>query len=555
MADTVSDLPDDVRDAVALHADGRIEDAIAAYRAILEKRPGECACWSNLGVALRDLDRKQDGLEVLREGLLVCPEFADLNYNLGNALSDAGDLEGALARYQTVLKLAPGYLKAILACGTTLERLKQHDEAHEHYRVALRLHPDSADLYHDLGRMLWNQRNLDAAVAAFRRAIAIGPAPPYFRINLDLALSAQGRYAEGETELRRALKQAPTSADALAALGQNLTSQGRLDEGRKHLEQALSHVGDHLVARLGNARANLLAGDLLKGWEDFGWHRKRHTWQPPNVSGQMWDGEDIPDQSILLYGEQGFGDIIQFARYAPLVRARGARIVLHGPPSLVPLLSRIAGVDGISPSDQPAEQTDWICPLLDLPRIFASDLTNLPNTIPYINVTPGQRRVFPVTQQFRIGIVWAGNPAHERDRERSRTIEDFAPLIEIPGTQFVSFQVGPRAGDIVDAGFSGLVESLCPHLPDFSATADALMEVDLLITVDTAIAHLAGALGRPVWTLLTYAPDWRWMLQRDDTPWYPTMRLFRQPHPNDWAGVFRDIRIALETVISERRRD
>ena len=300
---------------------------------------------------------------------------------------------------------------------------------------------------------------------------------------------------------------------------------------------------------MARGRANFLAGRWAAAWPD----RYRQVGgldrRPKGTSGREWEGQDLTGQSILLYGEQGLGDIIQYARYAPLVAEDGARVVVACRPRLVGLLRRIRGIDKVVPDDQPPVPTDWHCSLLDVPAVWEHDVDSIPAACSYLPPRVRQAPVLPPARQFRAGIVWAGSPTQDQNRRRSCRLEDFAPLLELPGAAFVSFQVGPPAREL-RAGWRGLVHDPGDALTTLEATADALMEVDLVITVDTMLAHLAGALGRPVWTMLAFAPDWRWMLDRADTPWYPTMRLFRQPAPNDWASVFREVRRELETQLA-----
>ena len=503
-------------------------------------------------MALRKLGRKDEGLQALREGERRCPGVVDLSYNLANALTDAGDHEGALERYRAVFTHNPAHLQAAAGGGEALLRLRRFEAAVDHHRAALDRHPDNARLYHALGLSLWNLGRVEAAAAAYRRALASGPAPSVWRLNLHRALSALGSYAEDERQLREAAAQEADAPAVLAALGQTLVSQGRLDAGLEHCDAALAVAPDHLDARLGRARANFLAGRYAAAWPDFRWRRRHKEWRPPRVTGRDWQGQDLEGQSILLYGEQGLGDVIQFVRYAPLVARRGARVLLYCPPRLVPLLRRLPDVTEVTPSDRPAPRTDWICPLLDVPGGLRTDLDSIPGACPYLPSRTPPEPLLPATRQFRIGIVWAGNAANQRDRQRSCRLDDFAPVLELPGAEFVSFQVGPRAGELRSSGWRGLIGEAGDTLAPFEKTADALAEVDLVITVDTAMAHLAGALGRPVWTLLAFAPDWRWLLGRIDTPWYPTMRLFRQPAPNDWAGAFREVRRVLAARLAER---
>lgn len=543
---------DAVRHALQLHADGRLEAAADAYRAILERHPRAAACWSNLGAALHRLGRKDEALQALREGERRCPAAADLRCNLANALTEAGDHEGALARYRAVLGGDPDHLRAAVGGGETLLRLRRFEQAVDHHRAALARHPDNARLCHALGAALWNLGRVEAAAAVWRRALAVGPAPAAWRLNLHRALSALGRYAEDERQLREIPAPDAGAPAVLAALGQTLVSQGRVDAGVECFDAALAADPDHLDARLGRARANFLAGRYRAAWPDFRWRRRHKQWRPPSVTGRDWEGQDLRGQSILLYGEQGLGDVIQFVRYAPLVAQRGARVLLYCPPRLAGLLRRLPDVAEVVPTDRPAPETDWICPLLDLPGVLGTDIDSIPGACPYLPSRTPASRLLPATRQFRVGIVWAGNPANHRDRHRSCRVDDFAPLLDLAGTEFLSFQVGPRAAELRNSGWRGLIGEAGDQLAPFEATADALAEVDLVITVDTAMAHLAGALGRPVWTLLAFAPDWRWLLGRIDTPWYPTMRLFRQPAPNDWAGAFRAVRRVLAARLAER---
>ena len=538
-----------VRRAIQLHADGQLAAAIDAYRTILGRHPDACACWSNLGMALRELGRKDEGLEVLRQGVRVCPDVPEINYNLGNALVDAGDHDGAWKHYRTAFTCDPGHLKAACGAGAMLLRLERFEEAVDHYGAALRRHADDAVLHAGLGWALWHQRR-PVAASVLRRAVALDPASSDFRWRLHVVLRWLGCYEEDEQQLRDGLAGDADSPALLAALAQSLVGQGRLDEALACCRTALAVDPGHENARLARGHANFLAGRYRAAWPDRYRLVKGIDRRPRGASGHQWAGQDLAGQSILLYGEQGLGDAIQYARYAPLVAERGARVVVACPPRLVGLLRRLAGLDSVVPANRSPPATDWHCSLLDVPAAWGHDVDSIPATCPYL---PPVRREPPVlwpARRFRVGIVWAGNPKQKRDRTRSCRLEDFAPLLDLPGAEFVSFQVGPRAREL-RSGWRGLVHDPGDALTDLEATADALLEVDLVITVDTMLAHLAGALGRPVWTLLAFAPDMRWMLDRADTPWYPTMRLFRQPAPNEWAGAFQEVRRELAARLAQ----
>ncbi len=503
-------------------------------------------------MALRTLGRKEEGLAVLRQGVRVCPRSTELNYNLGNALKEAGDHEGALKHYGAAGTLDPDDLEAARACGGMLMRLGRFDEAVEHYAVALGRHLDDSGLYAGLGLALWKLRR-PAAAPALRRAVALNPASSDLRRHLHGALRWLGNDKEDEEQLRAGLARDADSASLLAALGDSLIAQHRLDEGLACCRAALDVDPDHHDARLVRGRANFLAGRYAIAWPDRYRPALGIDRRPKGTSGSQWKGQDLAGQSILLYGEQGLGDVIQYARYAPSVAEGGARVVVACKPRLVGLLRRIRAIDRVVPDDQPPPPTDWHCSLLDVPAVWEHDVDAIPGGVPYLPPRVPETPVLPSTHQFRVGLVWAGNPAQKQNRRRSCRLRDFAPLLELPGAEFVSFQVGPPARELL-AGWRGLVHDPGDALTTLEATADALMEVDLVITVDTMLAHLAGALGRPVWTLLAFAPDMRWMLDRTDTPWYPTMRLFRQPHPNDWASVFREVRRQLEAQLARAGR-
>ena len=539
--------------AVQLHTGGQLEAAVDGYRAILKGYPNAPGCWSNLGAALYKLGRKDETVDVLRQGTRVCPESIELHYELGNALGETGDHEGALERHRAVLARDPKHEGAAESCGRALYRLARFERGVDHCRMALRIHVDNASLYELLGLTVAKLGQHEAAASALGRAVALAPAISRFRTGLYwYGLVKLGRYAEGERVLRGAHAQDAKSPDVLTALANALIGQGRLEEGVECCDAVLATDPDHLIARRTRAQANFLAGRYAAAWPDYSWPLLRHKLSGvPRLTGRTWKGEDISRQSIFLFGEQGLGDVIQFARYAPLLAQRGAEVFLCCPPRLTRLLERLPGVARVIPKDRPWPRTDWVCLLMDVPTILGTDLDSIPDGCPYLPPRTPPRPLLPPTRQLRIGIVWGGNPRHKGDGRRSCRLDDFAPLVELPGTEFVSLQVGPRAEELRTSGWRGLVHDASGKVGSIEATADALSEVDLVITVDTMMAHLTGALGRPVWTLLAFAPDWRWMLGRADTPWYPTMRLFRQPAPNDWASVFREVRRALLARVSQ----
>ncbi|MDP6427202.1 MAG: tetratricopeptide repeat-containing glycosyltransferase family protein [Rhodospirillales bacterium] len=559
LPDTADDKPDarteiseQLSDAVRLHQDGRFDEAIVAYQAVLETSPEDATALSSLGVAMRAGGRGGEALEILTRGAGLHPDNADLNYNLGNALRDAGDAEAAITRYRKVLELNPGYLGAATNLALALNGLGRNREAAEVCTKALVLHPFQAELHTNLGVAHWYLEEHRAAVACYRRSIALNADNAQTLYNLGLALETCGEHDAAAGCLKRAVGLQPKSADYLSGLGQSLISLGDIPRAMELFNHALAQDGDNLDAHLGVARANLLAGNLAAGFEEYEWHHRRKVNPVPDLPGSAWDGSDPAGKTILVYGEQGIGDTIQNARYIPMLAARGATVILRCHKSLIRLFGTLEGTQKIVDQDAPAPDFDAHVPVMDLPKLFGTSLDTIPADCPYLAPPEGTEFTIP-KQVFRIGIVGAGSREHQKNRTRSFTLDHLAPLFEIPGLIVFSLQTGDAAKDIAASELGRLVRDVGSELTDFAHTADVLQQLDLLITADTAIAHLAGALALPVWTLLPFAPDWRWLLRRDDSPWYPTMRLFRQPAPLDWDGAIKNVADALARAAAEKR--
>ena len=552
-ADPAAGAPEALADAIRLHQDGRMDEAIAAYHSILGTDPDDAATLSALGVALRALDRNGEALEVLARGAERHPDHADLAYNLGNARRDAGEADAAILCYRQALGRNPAYLGAATNLALVLNGAGRNREAAEVCTKALVLHPMQAELYTNLGVAHWYLGEHRAAAAGYRRALALKPGEAQTLYNLGLALEALGAPKEAAENLRRAVELSPKSPDYLAGLGQSLISMGDIPSAVEVFKYSLAEDPDNLDAHLGMARANLLAGHLTAGFEEYVWHRRRTINAEPDLPGPAWDGSDPAGKTILVYGEHGLGDTIQNARYIPLLAARGARVILSCHKSLMRLFGTLDGAAEIIDQDTLVPDYDAHVPIMEFPRLFETALDSIPADCPYLSPPEGTEFSSP-KHIFRAGIVWSGSARHQKDRIRSFALDDLAPLFGIPGLIVFSLQTGEAGEDIGASEFGHLLQDAGSDLTDFAHTADLLRQLDLLITADTAIAHLAGALALPVWVLLPFAPDWRWMLRRDDSPWYPTMRLFRQPAPGDWASVIASAAEALAEAAEEKRR-
>ncbi len=559
-----------------LHCLGRREQALLCFEQALAVDPGHVEALVNLGNALQDLRRPADAAACYRRALEMKPESPEALNNLGNALVTLGEAQHALSCFELALRLRPGYAEAHVNRGTALQSLRRFKEAAASCREALRHAPKMAEAHGNLGAALLKLGALDEAAACCREALRLRPRLVEPRVVLSAVVERQGRYREAEEHSRQVLRIRPGHPEALNNLGNALQQQGRIEEAIALYGEALRHdpslpdahynLGNALRerCRLTEARSCyeraieldpthakahwnlsltlLLAGDFRRGWEEFEWRWKKPDTPARDFPKPMWDGSPVEGKTVYLHAEQGMGDTLQFVRYAPLVRARGARVIAEVHPPLVGLLEGCGGIDRVVPAGSELPPFDVHLPLLSLPRVLGA--VGIPAAVPYI--APGEafrakwRGRLSGIRRFKAGLVWAGNPRHSDDRRRSLPPGALAPLAAVDGVRWYSLQFGLRAGQSPAPPEGFPLTDLGPETQDFRDLAAAIEEMDLVISVDTSAAHLAGALGLPVWVLLPYLPDWRWGLGRPDTPWYPTMRLFRQRRPGEWASVIED---------------
>jgi len=403
--------------------------------------------------------------------------------------------------------------------------------------------PDQVDALHLLGILAGQAGHPDDAIALIGRVIQLSPNPEAYS-NLGVALREKGQLDLAIDAHRSALRLKGDYADAWRNLGAALNAKGLFDEAMVAFRSALQIKPDFADVHFNLGILLLLRSDFANGWPEYEWRWKLQSQltSAPRGPGQ-WDGSELHGQTILLYGEQGIGDTVQFVRYVPLVVQRGGRVIVECQPELTRLLERFAGVERIVVTGQPRPQFDQHCALLSLPRMFSTNIDSIPARIPYINADPrlveDWKRRFGPKQAARVGLAWAGRATHRNDRNRSIGFWELGPLWSVQGVEFFSLQKGLATRQTPPVGAKWI--DWTDDLGDFAQTAASIENLDLVITVDTAVAHLAGAMGKPVWVLLPFVPDWRWMLDRQDSPWYPTMRLFRQSAIGDWAGVLRTV--------------
>jgi Flp pilus assembly protein TadD len=450
----------------------------------------------------------------------------------------------------------PDEARRAFAGAVDKQRLGDGDGALELYTQAIEACPYLADAYNNIAVLLKSAKRFPAGIACLRRALLYAPQSAALYSNLGNLLWMALDFEAAETAFRRALAMEPDRPEALHNHGLLLNSLGDYPGAIASFDRALARQPDNVLIQWDRALARLTGGDLVRGFAEYEVrlqlkHAPKRSYPIPH-----WQGEDLSGRTLLVWSEQGLGDTLQFVRYLPILAARGVRIVFHCQPELLRLFGSFPGTTEIGPIGGPLPAADFHAPLLSLPYRLGTTMTTIPAAVPYVAPPTG----IPVPQigrpagtRLAIGVVWAGNPTHENDHNRSMPIEHFFTLCDIPGVALYSLQKGPRSSDLQAQCARPLVRDLGPLIHDFADAAAILMQLDLLISVDTAAIHLAGALGRPGFLLMPFTPDWRWLNHRADTPWYPTLRLFRQTAPRDWEGVMRRVHGVLSDALNPSR--
>ncbi|MDR4499745.1 MAG: tetratricopeptide repeat protein [Candidatus Scalindua sp.] len=535
---------------------GKFGKAIMSYRHATELKPDDAELQCNLGAALQKTGRVDDAIRCYRRALDIKPDYFLAHSNLGSALQETGAFEEAVQRYQMARQISPDSEVIHNNLGTALKKLGKFSEAEESYRKAIALKPDYAEAYNNLGTVFLEQRKLQEAVSSYNLALELKPDFAMAYSNLGMVLRELGKFDDAIDSCKKALGIDPDCPESYNNLGASLQAANRLEEAIACYKQATSLNPDYALAHMNMSLALLLAGNFDDGWQEYEWRLRIRNHIPATLKKHMWDGSSLNGKSILIHTEQGFGDTIQFARYLPMVQVLGGKVILECQNELICLLRDFSGIDEFleyTPTCKPAIPFDVHLSLLSLPRIFGTTLDTVPADIPYIKVDSQlvkkwSKRVGN-NDNFKIGIVWAGSSKNINNMNRSCSLADFAILAEIPGITFYTLQKGPASGEAANSPEGMEIINLEKELEDFADTAAVIANLDLVISVDTAVVHLAGAMGKPVWNLLTFAPSWRWLQKRDDSPWYPTMRLFRQSHPHVWTHIFQQVKEKLFDIL------
>jgi tetratricopeptide (TPR) repeat protein len=550
------------------HQAGEFTRAEEGYRRILQNEPRNGRVWFVLGNLCQTQQRPAEALACFKQAVELEPHEPEGHFHVANSFLKQEKWADAEAAYRKCLALRPNHLEALVNLGFALGEQQRTDEAESCYRQALALKADVPEVHQNLANVLRDRGELDDAVACYHRALALRPDYAKAHVNLGVALIALGQVDAAIEHLQRGVDLQADFAEAYNSLGAAVSVLRRFDEAHAHYEHAIALKPDYADAHWNQSLLWLLQGDFERGWPAYEWRwRCRRTMPQPTFSEAVWDGSPLDGRTILLYSEQGLGDMLHFVRYAPLVKAQGGRVIVQCQRSLLAILESCSGIDQLIAQGEPPPKFDVQAALMSLPLILGTRFENIPSDVPYLAADAGLiehwRRQLAPLRGFRVGIAWQGNTRHAWDRHRSARLEDFAPLAAVPGVQLISLQKGAagekvqtpkskvqgRGGEPFEAiSFGGLIDELSGSFMD---TAAIIANLDLVVSVDTSVGHLAGALAAPIWLALNYSADWRWLVDRDDTPWYPTMRLFRQQQPGDWPGVFRHIAEELRRLVAQ----
>jgi tetratricopeptide (TPR) repeat protein len=577
------DIDKSVESAMKYFQQGDISRAEEICEELLTLHPNNPLLLHMIGSIYYQVNKHKPAKDHLEKALLLDPGNADINYDLGNLFHEMGMIDDAIFHFSKALQLKPltDYFHNNL--GVAYMDKGNLSEALTQFQKAIEINPYSAEAYNNVGLVFQNEHEVDRAIAYFRKAIQYDSHSVKAYNNLGNAFKGKGLIDDALFCYQKALELSSDCSDAYFNIANILDEKEEIDSAILYYEKALGFQnndpdihnnlgfayfkkGDffnamnfykealRLDCNFAEAHWNhalflLLTGNFIEGWEEYEWRSRtknaisdlREFQQP------RWNGSHSPNSTMFLHAEQGFGDTIQFIRYISLVAPRCKEVIVECQKDLIPLIRAVKGVHKVIAHGDQMPDFDIHCPLLTLPFIFQTTLDSIPGDVPYLIADPSltqkwKEELGKAKGRLRIGIAWAGNPSHLNDRNRSCRIEDLIPLLQTGGVTYFSLQKNMTIEQDKHLQKETNIIELTENIKDFSDTAAIIENLDLVISVDTSVAHLAGALGKPVWTLLPFVPDWRWMLNREDSPWYPTMRLFRQTSRGDWISVVERVR-------------
>ena len=538
-----------------LQRQSRFDEALLTFDHALKLDQRNANAAQKSAALLLDLKRFEDAIARLDILNAITPNQAEVLFSRGLCLSSMRRTEEAVENLSRSLQINPDHYQAHLELSFRLSELGKLDEALPHMRKALEIRPESVDAMNNVGIILNGLGRFEEAIAIFERAISISPGFAEPMNNKGFSLQKLERYDEAIVAHERAIAVSPGRPLFHYNRGVCFSETLRLDEAISSFKKAIALKPDYAEAHYNLSTNSLLSGDLRTGFIESEWRFKCPELRlvEREFDRPVWlCREDVAGKVLLLHLDQGFGDAIQCARYIPLAASLGATVILETYPALQGLLSRVPGVSQVIPIGQPLPDFDFHCSMLSLPTAFGTTLESIPSALPYLSVEDATRKMWRTrlgaADSPRIGLTWAGNPGHVNDHHRSVPLKTLLPLLDVEA-QFISLQKEVRPCDQASLRERDDILDLGSKLESYEDTAAVIEQLDLVISVDTSVAHLAGALGKPVWILLPYVPDWRWLVGRDDSPWYPTARLFRQTETREYDSVLNRMKSELEALI------
>lgn len=529
---------------------GQLDQAISVFKKAVANNKNSAKASSMLAGCYVKNNQCDEALAMYKKQVNLEPNSAVANHNVGVSLWKLGQTEDAIKYYKQAIELNPNYEDALVHIGVAFMAINDSTNAIKSYKKCIAINGQNTAALFNYANALKALKKWGSSIKYYREVIAINSQHDAAHVNLAVALNAINQEEEAYGYAKRAIEINPLRKEAITNIGNYFLNKCDLTKALEYYHKAIKVDSSFIGALWNESIIHLLKGDFKKGWALYKHRIEKEEFitVKARMSGKTWNGEPLEGKSILLHHEQGIGDTFQFIRYAKLLVNLGATVYVDCPSGIAKTINAVEGVSGTYSKVDEFPKHDYNCPLLDLPGILGTTLKTIPNKVPYITAeTKYSDKIMLDKDKINIGVVWAGNPKHAKDAIRSCDFKLIEGLFGINNkAMFYSLQVGERAEDLqFTAELGRNIEDLSGQLTDFSVTASVIKRLDLVITVDTSVAHLAGALGKPVWTLLQFSPDWRWMLDRSDSPWYPTMRLFRQQRLGDWESVFQDVAEAL----------
>ncbi len=537
------------------------DKAISIYHQLLPIEPNSPQIYNNLGAALRYQERWQEAAECYQRAIQLQPDCAAAYNNLGDVLIKLERLDQAVARFRDSIRIEPDHFNARRNLGYALSESGLYEEALEHYNYAIQLRPDDAEAHLNVAATLWRMKKFNEAEQRYRHTLSLRPDYDEAYIGLGASQLNLGLSEEALVSFNEAVRLNPTYASAYGNRAQVQVALGEMEGAVDDLSEAIRLEPEEGQWHLGRSLVRLMQGNYEEGWPEYEWRFKCKAFVRPTCDKPLWDGSDLKGKTIALLAEQGLGDTVQFARYGSAIKQLGGKAVLVCQKPLVSLMSTCPNLDLVVAFGDPFPEVDVHLPLLSVAHLVSTTLETIPGEVPY--VSPDQQLVefwknkmrhYP---GFKVGVVWQGNPDHPADYLRSFPLSKYAPLASVPGVQVFSLQKGFGREQLKNAGFPivDLWDKVDEANATFTDTAAMLKSLDLLISADTSVIHVAGALAVPAWVLLGRFLEWRWLWGHQKTPWYPSLRLFRPQRRFHWDDVFTEVVVELKRLIQASKSD